>query len=82
MPSIEFQSLNYLNPSITRLAKAAGIWRVKQGGSESFSEPLVIVAIRGTAGALDAMVNLNGEKKDLGILLVSLVYRGYGLNER
>lgn len=72
VPGIQFKRLAYLNPSKVGPAKATGIWEVKQIGNDNHYGPFIILAIKGTAGALDAMVNLNAEKKDIDLFLVSL----------
>jgi hypothetical protein len=82
VPGLEFQRLSYLNPSKAGLAKATGIWEVQQARNDNQDGSLLIIAVRGTSGVLDAIVNLNGEQRDTGALLVSLAVYFRGLNGR
>jgi hypothetical protein len=71
---ITFKELEYASPSLGGTAKAIGFWTaeseaVLNGHSDL---PALIIAIRGTAGYIDQMVNVNGRPAPASEFLVIL----------
>jgi hypothetical protein len=72
-PGLKFAPrLAYLNASKDGTFKATGFWLLENVGIGNVFGPAIVIAIRGTASVVDAIVNLNGEKQSASSLIVSL----------
>lgn len=78
-PGLNFgPRLDYLSPSRDGTSKATGFWLLKDIGIENIFGPALVISVRGTASVVDAIVNLNGEKRPASSLIVS----GFELHRR
>jgi hypothetical protein len=69
---ISFEELEYVKPSLVRTSKAMGFWIVSNEESTVKNDnlPALVIAIRGTSGYLDHMVNVNGRPSSVSEFLV------------
>lgn len=87
VPGLDFHKEASISPSIGGTTKATEIFLVREsatGSSESNPLlPMIVVAIRGTASCVDRMVNLNGDSKELELVVSffePLIYSDTSLN--
>jgi hypothetical protein len=75
VPGLSFEREEYITSSTFGTIKATSITLVRRSAFARHEHflPMLVVAIRGTASRVDHMVNLNGDSRELNIL-VSLLY--------
>ena len=73
MEGVTFEELEYAKPSLAGTSKAIGIWAVgsKVSTASNGLLPAHIIAIRGTTGSLDHLVNANGRPSPADDFLVN-----------
>ena len=74
VPGLSFEGEEYITSSTFGTIKATSITLVRRSALARHEHflPMLVVAIRGTASRVDHMVNLNGNSRELNILVSHL----------
>ena len=71
-PGVVFTEQEYVGPSHGGTEKAMGVWMAESKGCEEM--PALVIAVRGTAKVVDAMVNANGRPIPAADFLVQIAF--------
>jgi hypothetical protein len=72
IPGLKIDCVGYRSASLDGTRKCTALWTVDRASEGSEASKELIISIRGSASAVDHVVNLNGQERDMKSFFVSL----------